>query len=185
MQKISKQTRAGAITCAAGALFLILMILASGCTGQVPASRLNGTEWTLAQYWQDAGAVQAVTSTPATISFGDDGRLYGSAGCNRYFASWEATGSSLSVGQAGSTMMYCGEPGVMDQESAFLTLLSQAKSYAIDGNRLIISDMSGKPILTFTKTLPPTPPSRSRGPTGPSPGFTPAKLSLLLLPAVL
>ena len=52
-------------------------------------------------------------------------------------------------------MMYCGEPGVMDQESAYLALIGNAKTVGIDGDRLTLADAKGTPILIFTKTVPP------------------------------
>ena len=155
MQAMMKRTRTGFFALAGSTIFLALLLLAAGCTSQAPAVPLNGTEWTLVQYSQNATTVMALAGNPVTLTFGNDGNLAGSAGCNRYFASWQVSGSSLTIGQAGSTMMYCGEPGVMDQESAYLGLLPEAGSFAINSDRLVISDKSGNAILTFAKTITP------------------------------
>ena len=80
------------------------------------------------------------------------------------------------------TMMYCAELGVMDQETAYLDLLPKAGSFALDSNRLIISDKSGNAILTFVKTTP-AHPCRSSGPTGFFPRLTQAMRYQRLLPA--
>lgn len=157
MQTITRQSRTGALAFAGSTVLLITLLLAAGCTGQAPAGRLDGTEWTLVQYLQNKKTVQALASNPVTLTFGDDKKLAGSAGCNRYFASWERSGSSLVIGQAGSTLMYCGESGVMEQESAYLALLAEVKTFAIDGDRLVLADTSGNAILTFSKTVPPAP----------------------------
>lgn len=157
MHMAQKRTRTGAVALGGGTVLLISMLLTAGCTGQGPEDRLTGTDWTLVQYSQDTKTVQALPGSPVTLTFGDDGRLFGSAGCNRYFASWKASGSLLTIGQAGSTLMYCGEPGVMEQESAYLGLLPEAGSFAIDGDHLVLSDRSGNVILTFVKTVPPAP----------------------------
>jgi heat shock protein HslJ len=101
--------------------------------------------------------VQALPTTTVTLDFGEDGKATGSAGCNHYFASYEVKGTSITIGQAGSTLMYCGEPGVMDQESTYLSLLGQAKSVAVADDRLTLSDAKGKVILMFTRTIPPAP----------------------------
>jgi heat shock protein HslJ len=61
-------------------------------------------------------------------------------------------GTAITIGQSGSTMMYCGTPGVMDQESTYLTLLSQATTVTVEGNRLTLSDAKGITILSFAKT---------------------------------
>jgi len=155
MHTIMKPARVCAVALAGSMIFLMILVLAAGCTGQATAVRLNGTEWTLVQYTHNAQTIPALAGNPVTLTFGNDGNLAGSAGCNRYFASWQASGSSLTVGQAASTMMYCGEPGVMDQESAYLGLLPEAGSFTLNGDNLVISDKSGNAILTFTKSAAP------------------------------
>jgi heat shock protein HslJ len=49
--------------------------------------------------------------------------------------------------------MYCSEPGVMQQESTYLSRLSQAKTCIIKGDRLSLADGNGITILTFAKTV--------------------------------
>jgi heat shock protein HslJ len=137
----------------AGALVLIPILLVAGCTGQAPEPRLSGTGWTLTGYVPDGALVQALTTTKVTLDFGKEGQITGTAGCNHYFASYEVKGSSITIGQAGSTLMYCGEPGVMDQESAYLALIGNARTIGIDGDRLTLADAKGTPILIFAKTV--------------------------------
>jgi len=140
-----------------GTVILILFLLAAGCTVQAPEPRLNGTGWTLSGYLHNGTPTQTVSGTKVTLDFSDAGRITGSAGCNRYFASYEMKGTAITIGPAGSTMMYCDTPGVMDQESAYLTLLGQATTITVDGDRLTVSDAKGTTILTFAKTVPPAP----------------------------
>jgi len=138
-------------------MILIPLILSAGCTGQAPGPRLDGTGWTLLEYVYNSSPTQALGVTKVTLDFGDDGRITGSAGCNRYFASYEMKGTAISIGQAGSTMMYCGTPGVMEQEGAYLALLSEAKTITVEGDHLTLSDAKGTRILSFAKTVPPAP----------------------------
>jgi heat shock protein HslJ len=51
--------------------------------------------------------------------------------------------------------MACGTPGVMQQESAYLSLLGQTKTFTIKGERLALADVKGTPILTFAKSVMP------------------------------
>jgi len=139
------------------AVILITCLLAAGCTGQAPEPGLNGTGWTLTGYVVNGTAVPVLTGTKVTIDFGDGGRITGTAGCNRYFASYEVKGTAITIGPAGSTMMYCGSPGVMEQESAYLALLNQATTITVEGDRLSLSDAKGTRILSFAKTVPPAP----------------------------
>lgn len=139
-------------------MLLISLILAAGCTGQAPPGvQLNGTGWTLTGYVHDGTPVQVLNGTTVTLAFGDGGRITGSAGCNHYFASYEVKGTGITIGQAGSTEMYCTTPGVMEQESTYLSLLGQATTVTVDGDRLTLSDAKGTPVLSFNKILPPVP----------------------------
>ena len=118
MQPETKTTRLPLLPILAGAVLLIPLLLVAGCTGQGPSGpQVKGTGWTLTGYVHDGTPVQALTTTTVTLDFGEDGKLSGSAGCNHYFASYEVKGTSVTIGQAGFTLMYCITPGVMDQES--------------------------------------------------------------------
>ena len=139
----------------AGALIIIPLLFVAGCTGQGTEPGLSGTGWTLTGYFQNGTPGLVPTTTKVTMDFGNEGQITGSAGCNHYFASYELKGTAISIGQAGSTVMYCSDPGVMDQENAFLTLLGQARSITVEGDWLTLSDAKGTTILTFTKTVPP------------------------------
>jgi uncharacterized lipoprotein YbaY len=88
--------------------------------------------------------------------FGTDGQVTGSAGCNTYFASYETSGNSLTVGPAGSTRLACSEPaGVMEQEAAYLSLLQTSATFEIAqaGGQLSIRDVSGSEILVYNAAV--------------------------------
>ncbi len=158
MQPKKKTEKLPMLPVFAGAMILIPLLIVAGCTGQGPAGpRLNGTGWTLTSYVHDGTPVQALATTTITLDFSGDGSITGSAGCNHYFASCEVKGTAITIGSAGSTMMYCDTPGVMDQESTYLSLLGQAKTFTVDGNRLTFYDSKGTAILMFAKTIPPGP----------------------------
>lgn len=73
-----------------------------------------------------------------------DGQLNGSAGCNLYFANYKLENEQLMVDKAGSPKRFCGEPGVMEQESTYLSLLQQAdNAIAVTGNSLTIETSEG------------------------------------------
>ena len=156
MGLIKKTKKLPLLPVLAGVMILIPVLIAAGCTGQAPAdSRLNGTGWTLTGYVYNGMPSQALTTTKVTLDFGNEGQITGSGGCNHYFASYVLKGTAITIGQAGSTEMYCTTPGVMDQESAYLTLLGQVKTISVEGDRLTLSDAKGTIILSFTKTVPP------------------------------
>jgi heat shock protein HslJ len=155
MQPIKRTKKLPLLPVLAGAMILIPFLLFAGCTGQAPGPRLEGTGWTLTGYLLNGTVVPAIPGTTITMDFGTEGKIGGSAGCNHYFASYEVKGTGITIGQAGSTMMYCSNPGVMDQESTYLALLSRAKTISVEGEHLTLSDEKGVAILTFAKTVPP------------------------------
>ncbi|NYT21650.1 MAG: META domain-containing protein, partial [Methanomicrobiales archaeon] len=108
--------------------------------------------WKLISYRDGAAWRTPVPGTEITAVFGDDGRLSGSAGCNRYFTSYNATNTDLTVGPVGSTEMYCA--GAMDQESAYLQLLATASAFMVEEEILTITDQSGRAILTYHHEIP-------------------------------
>ena len=114
---------------------------------------LVGTNWTLASFHTADAVSSVIADTMITAVFGADGSVSGSAGCNRYFASYTMTETSLSIGPAGSTKMSCGDPGVMQQENTFLMLISKTKTFTIEGDRLTLADAKGMTVLTFAKSV--------------------------------
>jgi heat shock protein HslJ len=118
---------------------------------KLPQAPLTGTLWTLESYSLEGDAVSSVIAgTTVTAEFAPDGNVTGSAGCNRYFAAYEVSGKTMTIGPAGSTKMYCGEPeGIMEQEARYLSLLESAAGHRIDGDRLDLLDEAGTTLLSY------------------------------------
>lgn len=118
---------------------------------ELPPLPLSGTRWLLESYSLEGDGVSSVIAgTTITAEFAPDGKVTGNAGCNRYFASYEVSGDTMTIGPAGSTKMYCSEPeGVMDQEARYLTLLESTAGYRIDGDQLNLLDEDGKTLLSY------------------------------------
>jgi polar amino acid transport system substrate-binding protein len=108
-----------------------------------PENPLAGTSWALQE---------ALEGTTITASFGGDGSLNGSAGCNSYSAQYIVSGQSLAITPPDSTQSLCAEPvGIMEQEDTYLSALSAAGSFRIEGGILVIQDSAGNPIMQFNK----------------------------------
>jgi heat shock protein HslJ len=116
-------------------------------------SPLVGTNWTLESFHTADAVSSVIAGTTISAVFGEDGQVTGFAGCNRYFAQYNVTGTSLLIGPAGSTKMFCTSPGVMQQESTYLTILGQATTFTIEGDRLSVSGANGTTVLTFVKSV--------------------------------
>jgi len=92
---------------------------------------------------------QVLDGTMITAEFEDD-QVAGAAGCNNYFAAYETSNGSLTIGPAGSTMKFCESPeDVMEQEYEYLSALQQSAAYKFEDGVLEISDAAGEVILVY------------------------------------
>ena len=107
--------------------------------------KLEDAMWGLASY---SGGV-VLQDSFITAEF-DAGEVTGSAGCNNYFGPYETSGSEITIGDLGSTRMACQDPpGVMEQETAYLTSMPNASTYSIGESGLQMFDSSGAEILQY------------------------------------
>ena len=96
---------------------------------------------------EDIAGGGVIDNTHASLQFFADGRLAGSATCNRILGSYKTEGAKLRIAPAGTTMMAC-PPALMDQERNLLDLLPAIASYRIDKTgALVLSTADGKTIL--------------------------------------
>ena len=80
---------------------------------------------------------RALAANPISMTFGEDGRVSGSASCNRFGADYSLAGEGLTIGKAFSSMMAC-EPHVMKQEQSFLDLLARTARLSIARNHSLL-----------------------------------------------
>jgi len=124
-------------------------------TEDMSQTRLEGVRWVLVSYLNaDGETVDALADREATAEFAADGQMGGNGSCNQYFASYTVDGDSLTIGQAGSTLMACMPEEVMAQEAGFLAALQSAATFAIDGEQLQIMNGDGATVLTFRAVEP-------------------------------
>lgn len=126
-------------------LALPITLLAAACSS-------NGDDMPTDYAWMLTGIAgpDGTMTTPLTIPtlmFEGDS-VSGSASCNQYFGPYQIDGSSITFGPLASTEMYCGEPGVMDQEAAYLGALATVDTWSMDGDTLTLSG-SGTELLRY------------------------------------
>lgn len=108
---------------------------------------LTANQWKLTELAHADSTAAVTVPGNVTIEFSDSTMVFGNAGCNRFFAKYELTGSDqISIGQAGSTMMWCPN---MPFENTYLKLLGQVKSYEVGDGRLVLKDSEGKFTLRY------------------------------------
>jgi ABC-type amino acid transport substrate-binding protein len=67
-------------------------------------------------------------------------------------AQYIVSGQSLAITPPSWTQSICAEPaGIMEQEATYLSGLTTANSFQIEGDTLVIRDSAGNPILQFNK----------------------------------
>ncbi|MGL5336744.1 MAG: META domain-containing protein [Enterovibrio sp.] len=106
------------------------------------------SESTLAQLQQSHWQLEGASAEAFTLAL-VDGKLVGTAGCNRYFAGATSPKNGvLTLSAVGTTRMAC-EPEMMKKEGEFLQALQQVGTFKIEGKKLILSDAKKKALLTF------------------------------------
>lgn len=104
---------------------------------------LLGAEWKIENL--DGGGV--IDNSHATLLFLRDGRLAGSATCNRIIGSYKSSGENLTIEPAGTTRVACPE-ALMNQERKLLDLLPKITQFRVDGSgALVLSTADGRTVV--------------------------------------
>jgi len=130
---------------AATVLALAFCAATMGCETAMTDPQDGGDEQLTRQDWvaQTIDGKPVVNPGKVTLAF-VEGRVSGRAGCNLYSGPVEFGKGTIKVGTLISTKMACMEPGVMQQESAYLNALRSAQRYSIGGDeKLTIDTQSG------------------------------------------
>ncbi|MCS6846640.1 MAG: META domain-containing protein [Anaerolineae bacterium] len=114
---------------------------------------LAGTNWVVTGYNNGKQAVVGVLEgTELAVSFGADGRVSGSSGCNNFTGSFTQTGDAIEIGPLASTAKMCANPeGIMEQEAQFLQAMQSAKVIQLDGDRLTLRTADGATAVTLRR----------------------------------
>lgn len=117
---------------------------------------LNVTGWYVDSFVDAAGRTYRPAGlTTIRMVFGNDGSLYGNAGCNNHFGPYRKTGKdAIAIGDQQTTRVYCGIGGVMEMERAYLALLPNMTRYSISGDTLHLSDGAGTTRIECTTGTP-------------------------------
>ena len=133
---------------------LVLLIIFLNIPGIRASAGISMTrsDWTLQSYADTTGMlVPLKPGTQVTAIFGSDGTVSGSGGCNHYSADYTVRDLAISISPPVSSKIFCSDPDVMQQESAYLNNLVRAEELRISESNLRFYDGSGKPVLDFVK----------------------------------
>ena len=107
-----------------------------------------GLTWTLDAFGDGTAAVDG---DAPTVQFDADGSISGSAGCNRYFGTYQHDGAELSISPLGTTKRLCAPPANA-QERRFLDALQSVTMWEQTADVLTLSDASGAVTLRFVSS---------------------------------
>jgi putative lipoprotein len=126
-----------------------LMLVRAGGTAGAPRAELWRTSWRLA----DLQGKPALEGVEATLEFPERGKVAGKGSCNRFFATANISGDSLTISKMGATLMACVGPG-MEQEGRYLKALAAARRFSLAGDTLLIYIAGSDQPLRFTRLAP-------------------------------
>ncbi|MEE4189564.1 MAG: META domain-containing protein [Roseobacter sp.] len=122
------------------------LALCAAFLGTTPAmaEQLPGSEWGPTELNGSAFA----PIKDVFIRFDQDGRFFGSGGCNTMRGSFVTNGDAILMGPAATTMMACPEDQ-MKQEYEFLQALNSIRGFDRDGTTLTLSDGEGVVVMVL------------------------------------
>ena len=124
-------------------LIAVSLVALAGCL--TDGSALDGTRWRLTEW--TLSSLNPADFT-ITVQFAD-GQISGHSGVNTYGGPYKlGRGDAFSAGLLACTEMAGPEPA-MRAESAYMTLLGQAKSFKVAGSTLTLYDKNGNESLVF------------------------------------
>lgn len=110
------------------------------------APSIEGIVWRV----EDIGGGGIIDRSRATLTFGADGRISGSASCNNYSGSYTLDRGALSFTSAMVATQKACVPSLMDQERRFLAILGAARRIELlPTGALLLSTPEGKSLRFF------------------------------------
>lgn len=120
------------------------------------ATTLAGTTWSATAINNGKQAVASlVGDSSVTMNFSTDGKISGSAGCNRYHATYAQDGAKLHFGAAAATRMACAGSELMEQEQNFLKALESVATARFERDRLELRDATNAIAIVARRTSSP------------------------------
>lgn len=129
-------------------LYALTVAVSGFAAAQAHAQSTPAGKWVA----EEIGGSGVVGGQQTTLELTDDGRAFGSGGCNRYRGTAEFDATSIVFKPLASTKMAC-EAAVMEQETRFHQAVEQTKSWRIDEatRKLSLIDAGGAVLVQFAR----------------------------------
>ncbi len=116
-------------------LILILVgiaLLVNSCSSADLITQLGGQDWIVTSLLGNTLNANDLEKGLPSLNFSEDGKLFGSTGCNNFTGSYKLDGTKLSLNPGAMTKMFC--PG--DTEQKFLKAINQVTNLKMDASTL-------------------------------------------------
>ena len=124
---------------------MFLAACASPASQQEAPTNLTSSIWVLSLLMDKA----TIPGTSISAEFTTDGKVSGSSGCNQYSSTYTVSGSTIKISTPmASTLMACSQE-IMNQESAYLKALGEAKTFSISGAQLTLTGADNANLLVY------------------------------------
>lgn len=112
--------------------FVGIAFIVNSCSTADMVTQLGGQQWNVTSLLGKSLTADDVMKNLPSLNFSDDGKLYGTTGCNNFTGSYKLDGTKLSLNPGAMTKMMC--PGSTEQD--FLKAINQVTNLKMDGNTL-------------------------------------------------
>lgn len=117
----------------------LLILLLGGCSGTStlnPLSLLMGNKWELSSLMGGTLSPEKFGTGLPSLSFLEDGKLAGFAGCNNFSGGFSLEGTGIQLDPGAMTRMACPGTG----ESEFIAALGKVKNFKVGKDKLTLMD---------------------------------------------
>ncbi|MBJ7328314.1 MAG: META domain-containing protein [Solirubrobacteraceae bacterium] len=112
---------------------------------------VEGT-WEVTSFLQGDAVTGPPPGTTLTVTFGQDGRIDATAGCNAVVGTYRTDRGSMDIEGLSTTAVKCGgEEDAMQQEDALAAVLPLTAGYRVEGDSLSLLTADGTFVATLTR----------------------------------
>ena len=132
---------------------VLIGILVATCTlaacSKSNTNPLDGTSWNLQEYRDASGELVSPAQGAVITALFQADVVSGIAACNNYSGEYSVDKNNLTFGPTAATKKMCVELGIMELETAYLTALTQVKTFKQTGVTLEMFSDRGDSLLVF------------------------------------
>ncbi|MEO8233727.1 MAG: META domain-containing protein [Ignavibacteriota bacterium] len=129
-------------------VFICSILILNACNPASLSEQIIGKEWQVTSLIGKTLNPNDMKNGLPFLNFSENGKLFGSTGCNSFTGVFKLDGAKLSLNPEGMTKMMC--PGNTEQD--FLDAINQVTNVKMDGNKLNLLNRSNTVMSLKPKT---------------------------------